>query len=65
MEWGYVAAFAGLVYSIGAMLLSRATDRFGRRPLMIWPVFRLCYAFQFVGAITPDFWTLAFLVAAG
>ncbi len=28
VEWGYVAAFAGLVYSIGAMFLSRATDRF-------------------------------------
>jgi MFS family permease len=35
VEWGYVAAFAGLVYSLGAMFLSRATDRFGRRPLMI------------------------------
>ena len=64
VEWGYVAAFAGLVYSIGAMLLSRATDRFGRRPLMIWPVF--AYAMiSVVGAVTPNFWTLAFLVAAG
>ena len=64
VEWGYVAAFAGLVYSMGAMLLSRATDRFGRRPLMIWPVF--AYAtISVVGAVTPNFWTLAFLVAAG
>jgi MFS family permease len=64
VEWGYVAAFAGLVYSIGAMLLSRAADRFGRRPLMIWPVF--AYALiSILGALTPNFWTLAFLVTAG
>ena len=38
VQWGYVAAFAGLIYSLGAVLLSRAADRYGRRPLMIWPV---------------------------
>ncbi len=64
VEWGYVAAGAGLIYSIGAMLLSRAADRFGRRPLMIWPVF--AYAvISMIGAVTPSFWILAFLVAAG
>ena len=64
VQWGYVAAVAGLVYSIGAMLLSRAADRFGRRPLMIWPVF--AYAvISVVGALAPNFWTLAFLVTAG
>jgi MFS family permease len=64
VEWGYVAAFAGLVYSIGAMLLSRAADRFGRRPLMIWPVFAYAVISVF-GALSPNFWTLAFLVTAG
>ena len=64
VEWGYVAAAVGLVYSIGAMLLSRAADRFGRRPLMIWPVF--AYAvISILGAITPNFWTLAMLLGAG
>ena len=29
-DWGYVAACAGLVYSVGAVLLSRAADRFGQ-----------------------------------
>lgn len=64
VEWGYVAAAVGLVYSIGAMLLSRAADRFGRRPLMIWPVF--AYAvISVLGAIAPNFWTLAMLLGAG
>ena len=64
VEWGYVAAIAGLFYSIGAVLLSRAADRYGRRPLMIWPVF--AYAIiSVLGAVSPNFWTLAFLVTAG
>lgn len=63
-EWGYVAATAGLVYSIGAQLLSRAADRFGRRPLLVWPVF--FYALISVGgALAPNFYTLAALAMAG
>ena len=45
VEWGYAAAAFGVVYSLGAVLLSRAGDRFGRRPLMIWPVFGASYWF--------------------
>ena len=64
VEWGYVAAGFGLVYSLGAILLSRVGDRFGRRPLMIWPVF--AYALISVaGALAQNFWTLAALVATG
>ena len=64
VEWGYVAAIAAIFYSVGAVLLSRATDRFGRRPLMIWPVF--AYAIiSILGALSPSFWSLAFLVTAG
>ncbi len=61
---GLCCRLAGLVYSIGAMLLSRAADRFGRRPLMIWPVFAYAVISVF-GALSPNFWTLAFLVTAG
>jgi MFS family permease len=64
IEWGYVAAGFGFVYSLGAVVLSRIGDRFGRRPLMIWPVF--AYAVISVcGALTDSFWTLAALVATG
>lgn len=57
-QWGYVAALVGLVYSAGAMLLSRLADRFGRRPMMIWPV--ACYALiSAAGAMAPNFVTLA------
>ena len=64
IEWGYAAAAFGLVYSLGAVLLSRAGDRFGRRPLMVWPVF--AYALiSICGALAPNFWTLAALIAAG
>jgi len=64
IDWGYVAALAGLVYSCGAALLSRAADRFGRRPLMIWPV--VVYAvISVLGALAPSFVVLAFLAMAG
>lgn len=63
-DWGHVAALTGLVYSAGAVLLSRAADRFGRRPLMIWPVF--CYAgISAFGAMAPSFYALAALAMAG
>jgi MFS family permease len=64
VEWGQVAAAAGLVYSFGAVVLSRIADRFGRRPLMIWPVFAYAVISVF-GALAPNFWTLAILFAAG
>lgn len=64
VQWGYVAALAGLVYSVGAVFLSRAADRFGRRPLMIWPIFAYV-AISILGALAPNFYTLAFLVTAG
>lgn len=64
VQWGYVAAIAGLVYSVGAVFLSRAADRFGRRPLMIWPIFAYVII-SVLGALSPNFYTLAFLVAAG
>ncbi len=64
VEWGYAAAGFGLVYSLGAVVLSRAGDRLGRRPLMIWPVFAYAIISIF-GALAPNFWTLAALVAAG
>jgi MFS family permease len=64
VQWGYVAAAAGLVYSIGAVILSRVADRFGRRPLMIWPIF--AYAgISVLGALAPSFWVLASLAMAG
>jgi MFS family permease len=64
VDWGHVAALVGLVYSAGAVLLSRAADRFGRRPLMIYPV--ACYALISVGgALAPSFYALAALAMAG
>jgi MFS family permease len=64
VQWGYVAALAGLVYSCGAVLLSRAADRFGRRPLMIWPI--ACYALiSVLGAMAPSFIVLAALSMSG
>ena len=63
-EWGYVAACAGFVYSGGAVLLSRAADRFGRRPLLVYPVFAYA-AISVAGALAPSFITLACLAMAG
>ena len=64
IEWGQVAAVAGVLYSLGAVILSRLADRWGRRPLLIYPVF--AYALISVaGALAPSFWTLAGLVAIG
>ena len=64
IEWGYVAAGFGLIYSLGAVVLSRIGDRFGRRPLMIWPVFAYG-VISICGAMADSFWTLAALVASG
>ena len=64
VEWGYAAAAFGLIYSLGAVILSRAGDRFGRRPLMIWPV--MMYAvISAAGALVSSFYALAALIAAG
>ena len=64
VEWGYVAAAAGVVYSASAFVLSRVADRFGRRPLMIWPVFGYALISVF-GALAPSFFILAMLAMAG
>lgn len=64
VQWGYVAAAAGLVYSASAFVLSRVADRFGRRPLMIWPVFGYALISVF-GALAPSFFVLALLAMAG
>ncbi|HEX7038222.1 MAG TPA: MFS transporter [Pseudomonadales bacterium] len=64
VQWGQFAALVGFVYSLGAVLLSRLADRFGRRPLMIWPVF--AYAvISAAGALAPNFYTLAALLMTG
>lgn len=64
VQWGYVAAAVGLVYSAGAMLLSRMADRFGRRPLMVLPL--LAYTgISAAGALAPSFVVLAALLMAG
>lgn len=64
IDWGHIAAITGVVYSIGAIILSRAADRFGRRPLLLWPVF--FYAIISVcGAMAPSFIVLACLGMAG
>jgi MFS family permease len=64
VEWGTVAAAAGLLYSGGAALLSRAADRFGRRPLLIYPVFGYALV-SLLGALAPSFGVLAALAMAG
>ena len=64
VQWGYVAAAAGVVYSASAALLSRLADRLGRRPLMIYPVFGYTLI-SMLGALAPNFTTLACLAAAG
>lgn len=64
VQWGEIAAIVGIAYSIGAVVLSRVADRFGRRPLMIWPVF--AYAvISVAGALAPNFYTLAALLMTG
>ena len=63
-EWGYVAAAAGVVYSAAAFVLSRIADRFGRRPLMVWPVFGYALI-SVLGALAPSFFVLAMLAMAG
>ena len=63
-RWGYVLAVAAVCYGLGAFTLSRLADRFGRRPMLIWPVG--LYAVVSIGAaLAPGFWSLAGLTFCG
>jgi OPA family glycerol-3-phosphate transporter-like MFS transporter len=62
--WGYVLATASVCYGAGAFVLSRLADRFGRRPMLIWPVG--LYALVSIGAaLAPSFLVLAACSVAG
>lgn len=63
-RWGYVLAAASVCYGVGAFILSRLADRFGRAPMLIWPVG--LYALVSVGAaLAPSFEMLAALTFCG
>ena len=63
-RWGTVLAVAAVCYGLGAFALSRLADRFGRRPMLIWPVG--LYAVVSIGAaLAPNFLTLAGLTFCG
>jgi OPA family glycerol-3-phosphate transporter-like MFS transporter len=63
-RWGYVLAIAAICYGLGAFVLSRLADRFGRRPMLIWPV--ALYAVVSAGAaLAPNFKVLAGLTFCG
>jgi MFS family permease len=63
-QYGQVAAVSGLAYGLGSVLLSRLGDRFGRRPLLIWPiVFYL--GLTIAGALAPSFLVLASVIVMG
>lgn len=64
VHWGRVLAVAAVCYGVGALTLSRLADRFGRRPMLIWPVG--LYAGIAIGAaLAPNFLTLAALTLGG
>jgi len=63
-EWGRVLALAGVFYGIGSFTLSRLADRFGRRPLLIWPV-ALYAVMSAAAALAPSFFVLALLTLGG
>src|SRR5262249_56136193 len=56
----YVCALGCIFYSIGAGVLSRIADPFGRRPLMVSAVFGYALI-SIAGALAPSFWVLALL----
>lgn len=63
-DWGVVLALASVFYGVGSLVLSRFAERFGRRPMLIWPV--ALYAVVAVGAaLAPGFLVLSALVLAG
>lgn len=63
-QWGEVAALSGVAYGVGALVLSRLGDRFGRRPMLIWPVLVYC-AITVVAAVAPSFQVLSSMVILG
>lgn len=63
-EWGIVGAIAAVVQAGGAFTLSNLADRYGRRPVIIWPVF-IYLIIAVASALAPNFVTLAILYVAG
>jgi MFS family permease len=63
-QWGVVPAAAGVMYAIGSIVLSRLADRFGRRPLLIWPVV-VYLGVVVIGALAPSFEVLAAVTIVG
>lgn len=63
-EFGQVAALAGVAYGLGALVLSRLSDRFGRRPLLIYPIL-FYFVITIVGALAPSFHVLSSVVIMG
>jgi OPA family glycerol-3-phosphate transporter-like MFS transporter len=63
-SWGLVLATASVCYGLGSFGLSRLADRFGRRPMLIWPV-GLYALVSIAAALAPSFYTLAACSIAG
>jgi MFS family permease len=63
-SWGYVLATAAVCYGLGSFGLSRLADRFGRRPMLIWPV-GLYAVVSTAAAIAPNFGALAACTLCG
>lgn len=62
--WGTVAAIAAIVQGLGAYVLSNLADRYGRRPVIIWPVV-IYLGIAVASAMAPNFITVAVLFIAG
>jgi OPA family glycerol-3-phosphate transporter-like MFS transporter len=63
-QYGYLLAIASVCYGVGSYGLSRLADRFGRRPMLIWPV-ALYAVVSAAAALAPNFLFLGACSLAG
>jgi MFS family permease len=62
--WGYLSAAAGVATAVGGLIMGVWSDRIGRRPIIVWPVF-FYGLIMVLGALAPNLGIFALTIFLG
>jgi MFS family permease len=62
--WGYLSAAAGAATAVGGLVMGVWSDRIGRRPIIVWPVF-FYGLIMVLGALAPNLGIFALTIFLG
>ncbi len=62
--WGYLSAAAGVATAVGGLVMGVWSDRIGRRPIIVWPVF-FYGLIMVLGALAPNLGIFALTIFLG